>query len=153
MHMCQALRLVVMLASLLPGTAAADRPAVSPRGVAHAARGGESVSAVPAAHPVRATEAGVVEYVGASFADGAVVDVRAADGKVTRYAHLAHVARGVRPGAAIEAGASLGTAGRAESASEPVRFEVRRRGWRVGSGFLPAWSRGDGMTSTAIRQD
>jgi murein DD-endopeptidase MepM/ murein hydrolase activator NlpD len=83
----------------------------------------------PYGSPVRAAAAGTVIFAGRYFGYGNMVDVRHADGTVTRYAHLSAYAAGIRPGAEVATGGLLGqigTSGRAHGAH--LHFEVRVRG-------------------------
>ena len=80
----------------------------------------------PYGSPVRAAAAGTVVFAERYFGYGHMVDLRHADGTVTRYAHLSAYAPGIRPGAAVATGGLLGqigTSGRAQGAH--LHFEVR----------------------------
>lgn len=82
--------------------------------------------AAPYGSPVRAAAGGIVIYAGRYFDYGNMVDIRMRDGKVTRYAHLAKIAKRVRKGAVISEGGILGavgTTGHAHGAH--LHFEVR----------------------------
>ena len=66
------------------------------------------------------------------FAYGKIVDIRHADGLITRYAHMSAFAPGIAPGAPVAEGAvigQVGTTGRAHGAH--VHFEVRIDGHPV----------------------
>ena len=80
----------------------------------------------PYGSPVRAALDGTVIYTGSYFAYGNMVDLRHSDGTVTRYAHLASFAVGIRQGAEVRTGdflGAIGTTGRAHGAH--LHFEVR----------------------------
>jgi murein DD-endopeptidase MepM/ murein hydrolase activator NlpD len=86
----------------------------------------------PYGSPVRSAAAGTVVFAGRYFGYGHMVDVRHADGTVTRYAHLSSYAAGIRPGAEVGTGGLLGqigTSGRAHGAH--LHFEVRVGGVAV----------------------
>ncbi len=83
----------------------------------------------PYGSPVRVAAAGEVTFVGFYFGYGRMVDVRHADGLVTRYAHLAAFAPNLRPGVALGTGdilGNVGTSGHAHGAH--LHFEVRADG-------------------------
>lgn len=80
----------------------------------------------PYGSPIRAAAGGVVVYAGWYFAYGKIVDIRHADGLVTRYAHMSEFAPGIAPGAPVAEGdviGQIGMTGRAHGAH--VHFEVR----------------------------
>lgn len=82
--------------------------------------------------PIRAADGGTVIYAGWYFAYGQMVDIRHADGLVTRYAHMAAFAPGIAPGDPVAAGqiiGRVGATGRAHGAH--VHFEVRIDGHAV----------------------
>ncbi len=86
----------------------------------------------PRGSPVRAAADGRVIFAGRFFGYGNMVDLRLADGVVTRYAHLSAFAPGVRPGAVLKMGALLGRVGETGRATTPhVHFEVRVNGHAV----------------------
>lgn len=75
---------------------------------------------------IRAAAGGVVVYAGWYFAYGKIIDLRHADGLITRYAHMSGFAPGIAPGAPVTAGdviGRIGMTGRAHGAH--VHFEVR----------------------------
>lgn len=83
----------------------------------------------PYGSPVRAAAAGTVIFTGRYFGYGHMVDLRHADGTVTRYAHLSAYAAGIHPGATVATGGllgNIGTSGRAHGAH--LHFEVRVNG-------------------------
>ncbi|MCW3474600.1 M23 family metallopeptidase [Limobrevibacterium gyesilva] len=83
----------------------------------------------PYGSPVRAAAAGTVVFAGRYFGYGNMIDLRHADGTVTRYAHLSAFTPGIRPGAQVAMGAqigAIGTSGHAHGAH--LHFEVRMDG-------------------------
>jgi murein DD-endopeptidase MepM/ murein hydrolase activator NlpD len=86
----------------------------------------------PYGSPIRAAAGGVVIYAGWYFAYGKIVDIRHADGLITRYAHMSEFAPGIAPGTPVAAGeviGQVGMTGRAHGAH--VHFEVRIDGQPV----------------------
>jgi murein DD-endopeptidase MepM/ murein hydrolase activator NlpD len=86
----------------------------------------------PYGSPIRAAAGGVVVYAGWYFAYGKIVDIRHADGLITRYAHMSEFAPGIAPGTPVAAGTvigQIGMTGRAHGAH--VHFEVRIDGHPV----------------------
>lgn len=86
----------------------------------------------PYGSPIRAAAGGVVVYAGWYFAYGKIVDIRHADGLITRYAHMSAFAPGIAPGAPVSAGdviGQIGMTGRAHGAH--VHFEVRIDGLAI----------------------
>ena len=86
----------------------------------------------PYGTPIRAAAGGVVIYAGWYFAYGKIVDIRHADGVITRYAHMSEFAAGVAQGTPVAAGdviGLIGTTGRAHGAH--VHFEVRIDGHAI----------------------
>jgi murein DD-endopeptidase MepM/ murein hydrolase activator NlpD len=82
--------------------------------------------------PIRAAAGGVVVYVGWYFAYGKIIDIRHADGLITRYAHMSEFAPGIVSGTPVAEGeviGQVGTTGRAHGAH--VHFEVRIDGHPV----------------------
>ncbi len=80
----------------------------------------------PYGSPIRAAAGGTVVYAGWYFAYGNIVDIRHADGVITRYAHMSEFAAAIAPGTPVAAGqviGEIGTTGRAHGAH--VHFEVR----------------------------
>ena len=80
----------------------------------------------PYGSPVQAAAAGSVAYAGRYYAYGNIVDLRHADGSITRYAHLSRIAANLRPGSTVTAGetiGAIGTSGNAHGAH--LHFEVR----------------------------
>lgn len=86
----------------------------------------------PYGSPIRAAAGGTVVYAGWYFAYGNIVDIQHADGVVTRYAHMAAFAPGIRPGAPVSAGQTIGQVGETGRAhGAHVHFEVRLNGHAV----------------------
>ena len=78
----------------------------------------------PHGSPIRAAAAGTVIYAGWYYAYGNMVDIRHADGVVTRYAHMS--ALGTDVGSTVQAGDEIGKVGATGRASGPhIHFEVR----------------------------
>lgn len=78
----------------------------------------------PHGSPIRAAAAGTVIYAGWYYAYGNMVDIRHADGVVTRYAHMS--ALGTDVGSVVQAGDEIGKVGATGRASGPhIHFEVR----------------------------
>lgn len=83
----------------------------------------------PYGSPIRAAADGVVVFAGRYYGYGNMVDIRHADGTITRYAHMSAFATGVRPGFVVRGGeviGRIGTSGHAHGAH--VHFEVRING-------------------------
>ncbi len=86
----------------------------------------------PYGSPVRAALGGTVIFTGTYFGYGRMVDIRHADGIVTRYGHLASFAAGIKPGATVDAGGLLGAVGTSGHAHGPhLHFEVRVDGHAI----------------------
>jgi murein DD-endopeptidase MepM/ murein hydrolase activator NlpD len=82
--------------------------------------------------PIHAAAGGTVLFAGWYFAYGKIVDIRHADGLITRYAHMSEFAPGIAPGAPVAAGAVIGQVGMTGRAHGPhVHFEVRIDGHAV----------------------
>ncbi|MGI8775103.1 MAG: M23 family metallopeptidase [Actinomycetota bacterium] len=69
--------------------------------------------------PVVAVTPGRVERVGWTFYSGWRVGIRDAEGRYWFYAHLERFAPGIRPGASVSAGDSLGAVGNTGYGSDP----------------------------------
>src|SRR5262249_51764508 len=94
------------------------------RGFGHGHTGVDLMA--PLGSPVRAAAGGTVMYAGWYFAYGNIVDIRHADGLITRYAHMASFTPGIAPGAPVAAGGIIGRVGMTGRAHGPhVHFEVR----------------------------
>jgi murein DD-endopeptidase MepM/ murein hydrolase activator NlpD len=86
----------------------------------------------PLGSTVRAAAAGTVIYAGWYSDYGNMIDVRHADGVVTRYAHLSSFVPDVGYGAAVTEGQVIGLVGRTGDATgNHVHFEVRINGYAV----------------------
>jgi murein DD-endopeptidase MepM/ murein hydrolase activator NlpD len=86
----------------------------------------------PLGSTVRAAAAGTVIYAGWYSDYGNMIDVRHADGVVTRYAHLSSFVPDVGYGAAVTAGQVIGLVGRTGDATgNHIHFEVRINGYAV----------------------
>jgi murein DD-endopeptidase MepM/ murein hydrolase activator NlpD len=86
----------------------------------------------PYGSPIHAAAGGTVVYAGWYYAYGNIVDIRHADGLITRYAHMSAFAPGTAPGAPVAAGAVIGQVGMNGRAHGPhVHFEVRVEGHAV----------------------
>ncbi len=83
----------------------------------------------PHGSPLRAAAAGTVIAAHPYFAYGLLVDIDHGNGVMTRYAHMASFAPGIRPGVQVAAGQLLGQVGRTGRATTAhVHFEVRVNG-------------------------
>ena len=83
----------------------------------------------PHGSPLRAAGAGTVIAAQPYFAYGLLVDLDHGNGVMTRYAHMAGFAPGIRPGTQVAAGQLLGQVGRTGRATTAhVHFEVRVNG-------------------------
>lgn len=81
--------------------------------------------AANAGTPVRAIGDGVVTFAGRRGGYGNVIDIRHANGMVTRYGHLRGFAKGVRGGARVAMGETIGFVGMTGMATGPhLHFEV-----------------------------
>ncbi|MEJ0017962.1 MAG: M23 family metallopeptidase [Acetobacteraceae bacterium] len=86
----------------------------------------------PYGTPIRAAAGGTILYAGWYFAYGKIIDIRHADGFITRYAHMSEFAPGMAPGTPIAAGGLIGWVGATGRAHGPhVHFEVRVNGRAV----------------------
>ena len=100
------------------------------RGFGHGHTGIDMMA--PYGSPIRAAAGGTVIYAGWYFAYGKIIDVRHADGLVTRYAHMSEFAPGIAPGKPVAAGQVIGQVGTTGRAQGPhVHFEVRVEGRAV----------------------
>jgi murein DD-endopeptidase MepM/ murein hydrolase activator NlpD len=97
----------------------------------------------PAGTPIVAAAPGVVTHVGRWYGYGLMVDVRHADGLVTRYAHLLRFAPGVQPGSVLGTREVLGFVGRTGIAqTNHLHFEVRVDGRAVDPKPWIGWTAG-----------
>lgn len=85
--------------------------------------------AAPMGTPVRAIGDGVVVAAGWRGGYGNCVDIRHPNGFVSRYGHLRNFARGIRPGARVKMGSTIGFVGMTGWATGPhLHFEIRVNG-------------------------
>jgi len=83
----------------------------------------------PAGTPVRATADGTVTFAGWDGGYGNVVMIRHFGGYSTRYAHLSRFAPGIRRGAAVKQGQTIGYVGATGLATGPhLHYELRKDG-------------------------
>jgi murein DD-endopeptidase MepM/ murein hydrolase activator NlpD len=109
-------------------------PAVALREVSRGFQRGHAGIDLMAPHgsPARAAAAGTVIYAGWYYAYGNIVDIRHADGVVTRYAHLSAFAPGAEVGNFVQSGQEIGKVGATGRASGAhIHFEVRVAGRAV----------------------
>jgi murein DD-endopeptidase MepM/ murein hydrolase activator NlpD len=100
------------------------------RGFGHGHTGVDLMA--PYGSPIRAAAGGTVVFAGRYFAYGNIVDIRHADGLITRYAHMSGFAPGIAPGEPVAAGTVIGRVGMTGRANAPhVHFEVRIAGHAV----------------------
>lgn len=85
--------------------------------------------AAAAGTPVRAIGDGVVVFAGRKGGYGNVVDIRHRNGMVSRYGHMRNFATGIRPGARVTMGSTIGYVGMTGWATGPhLHFEIRING-------------------------
>jgi murein DD-endopeptidase MepM/ murein hydrolase activator NlpD len=85
--------------------------------------------AAPPGSPIMAAGDGVVESAGAAGAYGNLVVVRHDGAYETAYAHMSHIARGVKPGTMVRQGQVIGYVGATGRATGPhLHYEVRFHG-------------------------
>ncbi len=85
--------------------------------------------AAAAGTPVRAIGDGVVLFAGVRGGYGNSIDVRHANGFVSRYGHMRAFARGVRTGSHVAMGSTIGYVGMTGLATAPhLHFEIRVAG-------------------------
>ncbi|HEU4723684.1 MAG TPA: M23 family metallopeptidase [Candidatus Eisenbacteria bacterium] len=83
----------------------------------------------PSGTPVAATASGVVARAEFSGGYGRIVELRHAQGIRTRYAHLSSIASGIRPGAHVEQGQTVGRVGASGLATGPhLHYEFLQNG-------------------------
>jgi murein DD-endopeptidase MepM/ murein hydrolase activator NlpD len=81
---------------------------------------------------IRAAAAGTVVYAGWYAGYGNMVDIRHADGLVTRYAHMSAYAPNIGNGMPVNAGQVIGLVGQTGHATgNHIHFEVRVNGYAV----------------------
>lgn len=97
------------------------------RGFSHGHTGLDMMA--PFGSPIRAAAGGTVVYAGWYYAYGNIIDIQHADGVITRYAHMAGFAPGIRDRQPVAAGQVIGQVGQTGNAHGPhVHFEVRLNG-------------------------
>lgn len=83
----------------------------------------------PTGTPVRATADGTVSFAGRDGGYGNVIMLRHFGGYTTRYAHLSRFAAGIRRGAAVKQGQTIGYVGATGLATGPhLHYELRKDG-------------------------
>jgi murein DD-endopeptidase MepM/ murein hydrolase activator NlpD len=88
--------------------------------------------AAPLGSTIRAASAGTVVYAGWYSGYGNMLDIRHADGVVTRYAHLSAFAPSIGYGATVTSGQVIGLVGETGDATgNHLHFEVRINGYAV----------------------
>jgi len=88
--------------------------------------------------PVMVVGDGVVLRVGTFGGYGKLVEVRHADGVVTRYGHLSRFATGLRPGSRVSQGQCIGYVGATGLATGPhLHYEFRVNGVATDPALLP----------------
>jgi murein DD-endopeptidase MepM/ murein hydrolase activator NlpD len=86
----------------------------------------------PYGSPVRAALAGQVVFAGRYYGYGNMIDLRHADGTITRYGHLSAFAPGLRRGRTVATGEVIGRIGTSGLAHGPhLHFEVRVAGHAI----------------------
>jgi murein DD-endopeptidase MepM/ murein hydrolase activator NlpD len=79
--------------------------------------------------PVRAIGDGVVIHVGRMGGYGNAIDIRHANGYVSRYGHLSRFAKGLHAGSRVTMGSTIGYVGMTGWATGPhLHFEIRVNG-------------------------
>jgi murein DD-endopeptidase MepM/ murein hydrolase activator NlpD len=82
--------------------------------------------AVPAGTPIMASGDGVVAAAGWSGGYGNLVELRHDGSYSTRYGHMSHIAKGIKPGAHVHQGEVIGYVGMTGLATGPhLHYEVR----------------------------
>jgi murein DD-endopeptidase MepM/ murein hydrolase activator NlpD len=88
--------------------------------------------AAPMGSTIRAAAAGTVVYAGWYAGYGNMVDIRHADGLVTRYAHMSAFAPNIGGGLPVQSGQVIGVVGQTGHATgNHIHFEVRVNGYAV----------------------
>ncbi|TVR02226.1 MAG: M23 family metallopeptidase [Deltaproteobacteria bacterium] len=83
--------------------------------------------AAPTGTPILATADGTVRTAGYRGAYGNFILIRHANGYETAYAHLHRIGRGIRPGARVRQGQTIGTVGTTGLSTGPhLHYELRR---------------------------
>jgi murein DD-endopeptidase MepM/ murein hydrolase activator NlpD len=100
------------------------------RGFSHGHTGLDLIA--PLGSAIRAAAGGTVIFAGWYFDYGNIVDIKHADGVITRYAHMLALAHGIGDGTPVSAGTVIGQVGATGRAHGPhVHFEVRLDGHAV----------------------
>src|SRR2546427_5983450 len=98
--------------------------------------------AVPAGSPVVAVANGKVIFAGWDGGDGNLVRVKHASGLTSGYAHLSHIALGIRAGHAIKQGELVGLVGQTGLATGPhLHFMMAKNGTPINP--VPALKKGE----------
>ncbi len=88
--------------------------------------------------PVRSIADGVVLRAGWSGGYGRMVEIRHANGVITRYGHLSRLTPGLKPGVTVSQGDVVGGVGSSGLATGPhLHFELRINGVATDPRFLP----------------
>jgi murein DD-endopeptidase MepM/ murein hydrolase activator NlpD len=88
--------------------------------------------------PVKSVADGTVVRAGVAGGYGKLVEIRHADGVVTRYGHLSAIAAGLRPGAHVAQGQVVGAVGATGLATGPhLHYELRVNGRATDPRKLP----------------
>lgn len=127
----------------------------------HPIHGGERMHegvdfAAPTGTPVRATAPGRVSFTGRRGGYGIVVEISHGASTTTRYAHLSKVEKGLKRGARVDAGETIGRVGSTGNSTGPhLHYEVRVNGRAIdpleNDQLAEAIRRGD-MDSDALTQ-
>ena len=98
--------------------------------------------AAPAGSPVVAVANGTVVFAGWDGGYGNLVRIKHASGLVSGYAHLSHIASGIRAGRAIKQGELVGLVGQTGLATGPhLHFEMAKNGTPINP--VPALKKGE----------
>ena len=85
--------------------------------------------AAPTGTPVRAVASGVVEFAGFNGEAGRMVRLRHTGGYETSYLHLSALGPGIRPGARVDQGETIGRVGQTGTATGPhLDYRISRNG-------------------------
>ena len=98
--------------------------------------------AVPAGSPVVAVANGTVTFAGWDGGYGNLVRIKHASGLTSGYAHLSHIALGIRAGHAIKQGELVGLVGQTGLATGPhLHFMMAKNGTPINP--VPALKKGE----------
>lgn len=108
--------------------------------------------AAPVGTPVRAVANGVVEFAGFSGEAGRMVRMRHAGGYETSYLHLSAFGPGIRPGARVDQGETIGKTGQTGTATGPhLDYRISRNGIYVNPlAELQRMPKGDPIDASAL---